>query len=120
MGYSRYRMSGNVWDVVFWMVALPAAIFGELVIIHIFRKKAVEKEIAEEQESLVYSTEDAPPKIYTVRIKACNSPFAWYYERCGEMFDVIVYDEEMYITTARSPQSYIRKVDCEIVSERFV
>lgn len=102
---------------VLWPVTFALLITIYSAVLHYLKSS---NDVEKETEAAVYSTEDAPPKIYTVRIKSCNSPFAWYYERCGEMFDVIIHDDEMYITTARSPQSYIRKVDCEIVLERFV
>jgi hypothetical protein len=70
-----------------------------------------------DENDTIFSTEDAPPVPVLVRIKSCDSPFAWYYERCGEIFAVLEYDEEMYITIDRDPQSHIRKVDCDIIGD---
>jgi len=50
-----------------------------------------------------------------VRIKACNFPFAWYYGHDGELFEVVDFDKELYITKGRSPEGYIRREDCEVV-----
>lgn len=115
MGGSRYSKSKDAWDLVIWPVCFTAAIFVELLIIDRLPREKTEDLDGEPE---VYSTEDAPPVIYTVKIKSCDSPFAWYYERCGELFEVIEHDGEMYITTVRNPQSYIRKIDCEIIAQR--